>query len=171
MKFLEEALRYATIAELKTWMDHSTIQVNFWGSRLVSVEGYKGSVHLATIADKMMQITIYAWPKKMTFEERLNGIKIAQGIEEHYVKTDEIRRTRNILTQFFGLLQELFNVQGDSYIYLYTTRWNFDGGCLNYVKNTLQNIPKNTFEAAFPNQPIPHSWFDYQGLDLIVLRG
>lgn len=174
MDSLSETLSSSTLTfrQLRGLLENSHVRVSFWGSRLVSADGLKGSVNLAILAMRINSLTGYwSYPSIQisSLRDRLDGIKIARKLEKYYQQTDQMRKMANLITRFLGFLQELFNIQGDSNIWLYTNRFSIGGGCTNYIiVSKLQNIPKGLFEASFPHQEVPRTWFNYEEENFIV---
>src|SRR5260221_14105756 len=71
-------------------------RVTFWGSRIVKVKGYTGSVSIDFIAAKINQTgRIRCNADDMTLEERLAGIEITRKIKNFYKFTDEQKKNSN----------------------------------------------------------------------------
>lgn len=96
---------------------HVQAKVTFWGSRVVKVKGYTGTVSIDFLAKKIYQ----AGRKRcnadnMTIEERLAGLETTKKIKNFYKITDDEKKNSNFFTRFLVWIREFtFNP--------YTTRF------------------------------------------------
>jgi hypothetical protein len=104
------SLNYSTqLNVIESLLDSAHSTTTFWGSRVVEVNGYTGSVYVDDIAKKIL----YASRQRcdaanLTPKERISGIAIVRKLRKFYQDTDAKIQKSNSLTKFFNLIRESF---------------------------------------------------------------
>lgn len=103
-----DSLNYSTqLNVIENLLDSAHSTTTFWGSRVVKVNGHKGSVYVDDIAKKIL----YASRQRcdaddLITEERISGINIVRKLQKFYQDTDAEIQKSNPLTKFFNWIRE-----------------------------------------------------------------
>lgn len=118
--YLKEALANPTLASLRDLLEHSDIQISFWGVRVVTVEGYEGGIDLWYFSHHFAMLSglsDYVVERNLTIPERTSAIKCSHILKNHYEKAEEIIFDKTILTKIFYLFREIFFLYDSEWIY------------------------------------------------------
>jgi hypothetical protein len=77
------------------------VGVTFWGSRVVTIEGYQGSMYLEDFAKKILEAGHLDNVDKLTATGRCAGIDIAKTIKQLYRNTDRDLKKPKTVSQDF----------------------------------------------------------------------
>ena len=105
------------LSAVKKIMETAEVKTTFWGSRVVVVKGFSGSVYLDDIAHKI----ICAGNKRSDADnllpaERIAGINIVRKLKNLYSISDVQIKNSNFFTKFLNWIREYS-------IHPYTTRF------------------------------------------------
>lgn len=157
------------IKDLKKLLDKSKIDLTFFGSRIITVDGYEGSQNFSIFTKRLNNLAgWHTGEKNLSLADRLDGVKAARKIEQYYKDTDQMRKTADLITRVFEFLQEILNLNGDSNIWLYTERFPIDGCTTNLIVDDLRRISRSLFELSFPKRDVPKTWFNHENEEFIV---
>jgi hypothetical protein len=105
---------------LKILLDTSQVKTTFWGSRVVEVKDFTGSVYLEDIAREILVIGRQrSDADDLLPEERIAGIEIARKLEGFYRISDTQIQNSNFFTKFFNWIREFSFIP-------YTTRFHIE---------------------------------------------
>lgn len=106
-------------------METAEVKTSFWGSRVVEVEGYSGSVYLDSLAERV-QRTVYARDSMDYLRpgERIAGIEIVRKLQQFYIETDNQIESSNCLTRLFNWIREF------SFVPYYSSRFYIQGNVI-----------------------------------------
>lgn len=126
------------ILATKNFIDSAQVKTTFWGSRVVEVKGYTGSVYLDDLARKILE----AGGRRCEADdllpaERIAGIGIVRKLKDFY-RTSDIRiKNSNFFTRLLNWIREFS-------FFPYTTRF--------YIEETAE-IPFRAYsEGKFLQQ-------------------
>lgn len=81
--------------------------VTFWGTRIVTVSGYEGSIPLDDLVRRVSAASRdRCEADDWTTVERVAGIEITDKIDHFYSATDTLLSQSNVLTQLFNRINE-----------------------------------------------------------------
>ena len=141
------------LQDLGKILDKSQASVSFWGTRIVTVEGYEGSVRLLDISRRMMNF-VNDTKTDFSEEERASAIKSIGYIRTHYNETDQMQKS-NPITAIFAFFQSIFGTNGENLL-PYNERWFIeDHGAIYRFKGYTES----QFRARFPEQPLPREYY------------
>ncbi len=128
------------LLEVKHLVNAADTKTTFWGSRVVEIKGFTGSVYLEDIAEKIVS----AGRKRsdddnLSPAERIDGIEIVAKLNGFYLVTDKEIRNSNFLTRLLNWLREF------SFIPFNTTRYHIE----NTAANNFCAFSPSKYEAAF----------------------
>jgi len=130
------------LATVKTLLDSAKVKKTFWGARVVTVNGYTGSVYLEDLAYKI----VIASDKRSEANdlqpaERNAGIEIVKKLDRFYEISDQQIRCSNCFTRLLNWLREF------TCGYPYTTRF--------YLEQTAEsNFRKQLGGPEWRLQPV-----------------
>ena len=95
------------LSAVKEIVENAEVKTTFWGSRVVVVKGFSGSVYLDDIA----HLIICAGNKRsdaddLLPEERILGLKIVRKLEDFYSESDKQIQNSNFFTKFLNWIRE-----------------------------------------------------------------
>ncbi len=117
------ALNFSTqLEEVNKLLDGAQTDIIFWGTRVVKVNGYSGSVSLENLARKTLNVgQLRCEADDLTPSERIAGVEIVRKLQKFYKLTDTQKQNVNFITRFFIWIREFAFTP-------YTTRFYIDGG-------------------------------------------
>lgn len=128
---------------VKNLIDSAQAKTTFWGSRVVEVNGFTGSVYLEDIADKVLKASEERVDADdLTLKERIMGIGVVRKLVGFYQVTDAEIQDSNFLTRFLNWIREFSFVP-------YTTRF--------YIEEIAEKYFRGFSEVKFLQQF--GSWF------------
>jgi len=102
---------------VKNLIDTAQAKTTFWGSRVIEINGFKGSVYLDDIANKILMAGNQRLEADdLTPAERIAGIEIVRKLENLYQVTDAQIRNSNFFTRLLNWIREFSFIP-------YTTRF------------------------------------------------
>ncbi len=97
-----------TVCKLKSLLVKKTdVKFSFWGKRLVTIEGYEGSLPLARFVWRVEYIA--PSDDKFSLLNRYRGNFIAAKINKLYKKSDEITKDCSFITRIFIFIGSYFD--------------------------------------------------------------
>lgn len=110
----------AQLEQVNHLLANARATTTFWGSRLITIQGYTDSVSLEMVAKKVLDA---AYERKradnLTREERLIGIELVRKVKNFYVMTDQALQASSFFTRMLCWLREFS-------FFPYTTRFNIE---------------------------------------------
>lgn len=123
------------LEDLNEFIGKASSKVSFWGSRVITVEGYAGSYKLNDLSEKVLAIgRKFSEQDDMTLLERINGIEITKKLQSLYKQSDDELGKVNWFSRLLNWVSELS-------LYPYTTRF--------WVENSLKRDFRSFSEAKF----------------------
>jgi hypothetical protein len=112
-----------SMGDLETMVNEMHSNVSFWGSRVVSASGYKGTIPLSVLASRVTDLYNKAhWEnisgnrfvrlrdKRLIGDDQHTRAKaILEKINGFYAETDRIKQTRNVFTRFLCSIIDRWN--------------------------------------------------------------
>ncbi|MBA3284780.1 MAG: hypothetical protein H0U27_06945 [Nitrosopumilus sp.] len=114
-------LNFANMDEFNKILEKPNVKIDvtFWGTRTVTIEGFEGSIPLEEISQKIILATkADSKSNQLTNKVRLSGLNLTEKVCSFYSESDEIARGRN---------------------------FNFLTKCLMYVREYKRDIRERTF--------------------------
>ena len=106
------------LATVKDLIDVAQPKTTFWGSRVVEVNGFTGSVYLDDIARKILRTSgLRSDADDLLPAERIAGVEIVKKLEGCYRITDTQIQNSNFFTRFLNWIREFS-------LFPYTTRFH-----------------------------------------------
>lgn len=78
-----------TVAEINTMLDHAHVSVNWYGQRIVSVEGYEDSVEINELAKKYLNANPFDRDSNSSLPERLACYALWGRVQKLYRDSNE----------------------------------------------------------------------------------
>jgi hypothetical protein len=102
------SLNFSTNLEVvKNLIDKAEAKTTFWGSRVIKVAGYTGSIYLDDLAKKIIDAGRQRCEADdLQPAERVAGIDIVKKLRNFYEVTDTQIRNSNFFTRFLNWLRE-----------------------------------------------------------------
>jgi hypothetical protein len=102
------SLNFATqLNEVRDLLHTAQAKMTFWGCRVVTVNGFSGSVAVADIASKVLRASYKRCDDDdLTLPERIAGIEIVKKINGFYFDTDTHIQHANSFTKCFSGIRE-----------------------------------------------------------------
>ena len=102
------SLNFSTqLSDVKNLLDKAQAETTFWGSRVIKVQGFTGSVYLDDVAKKILEAgRTRCRADDLTPEERVAGIEIVGKLQNFYQMTDKQIQNSCFLTRFFCWIRE-----------------------------------------------------------------
>lgn len=104
------SLNFSTQLEVvKNLLDSNAAHATttFWGSRVVEVNGYTGSVYVDDIAKKILLASRERCDADdLTLAERISGVEIVNKLQQFYHDTDTEIQNASPITKFFNWIRE-----------------------------------------------------------------
>ena len=95
------------LSVVKNLIDTAQAKTTFWGSRVIEVNGFTGSVYLADVARKILKAgSQRSDADDLTPAERVAGIDTVRKLEKFYQITDLQIKTSNFFTKFLNRIRE-----------------------------------------------------------------
>lgn len=108
------------LADVKNLLDTAQVKTTFWGSRVVEVNGFTGSVYLEDMARKILNTSRQrSDADDLSPAERISGLDITRQLENFYIISDEQIQKSNFFTRFLNWIREFSFIP-------YTTRFYFE---------------------------------------------
>lgn len=99
---------------------NTCVKTTFWGSRVVEIDGYAGSVYLEDIASKIRAASKERCEAdNLILEERIAGIEMVHKLIDFYRISDNQIKNSNFFTRLINWIREFSFVP-------YTTRFYFE---------------------------------------------
>lgn len=100
----------SNLSEIKEMLDKSKVKVTFWGSRVVEVQGFTGSIYLDDLAIKITE----AGHKRsetddLSLKERIAGITIVNKVKRFYTDSDSQMEEANFFTRCINAVRTYFS--------------------------------------------------------------
>lgn len=126
------------LESIKNLIDIASTKTTFWGSRVVKVNGFTGSVYLDDIANKIVRAgNQRSDADDLTPEERIAGVEVVRKLENFYRVTDIQIQNSNFFTKFLNWIREFSFMP-------YPTRF--------FIEETAENNFRAYSEAKFLQQ-------------------
>lgn len=123
---------------VKNLIDTAQAKTTFWGSRVVEVNGFTGSVYLDDIANKILRAGNHrSDADDLTPAERIAGVEVVRKLENFYRVTDIQIQNSNFFTKFLNWIREFSFIP-------YTTRF--------YIEETAEGNFRAYSKAKFLQQ-------------------
>ncbi len=87
---LESISTNDTIAELDEMLDYAHVSINWYGHRIVSVDGYEDSVEINTLALKYLRANAFQRDENPSLQERLDCYNLWGRVQQLYIDSDNI---------------------------------------------------------------------------------
>lgn len=102
------SINFSTQLEVvKNILDKAETRITFWGTRLVEVGEYTGSITLESIASRVLKASNQRCEADdLTLAERVAGLDISKRVENLYLITDKQIQNANLLTRLFRWIRE-----------------------------------------------------------------
>jgi hypothetical protein len=151
------------VVELETMLDQAHVSVNWYGQRLVSVEGYEGAVEINKLAEKYLRAD--AFDDGAGLQERLDCYALWGRVQKLYKKSDKVLK-QTYLYQYLTPIREFRPYcracAGDPMALI--GEWDFSSR-----KTSLFEFSPEEFKKIWPNQePDGKSWKFYYGRETMT---
>lgn len=152
---LASLTRNDTVAQLNEMLNQAHVSVNWWGQRIISVDGYEGTVEINTLASIYLQANAFRGDRNPSLQERLNCCALWGRVQKLYTDSDDVLK-RTCLFKYFVPLKEFRPYcracAGDPMAII--GEWEF-----NSTKESLFEFLPDQFKAMWPNtEPQGKSW-------------
>ncbi|OGN55322.1 MAG: hypothetical protein A3D96_03470 [Chlamydiae bacterium RIFCSPHIGHO2_12_FULL_44_59] len=77
-----------TVAELNQMLNSTHVNISWWGSRLVSVDGYEGSVEINALALKYLSATPFQRDTESSLQDRLTCACLWGRVQQLYTDSE-----------------------------------------------------------------------------------
>ncbi len=95
------------LADVKNLLDTAQVKTTFWGSRVVEVNGFSGSVYLDDVAKKILSAgSQRSYADDLLPAERIDGIEIARKLQGFYRVSDTQIQNSHFFTKFLNWIRE-----------------------------------------------------------------
>lgn len=163
MPYLETHLKTLDFSNqlnaVRNLIETAQAKTTFWGSRVVEVNGFTGSVYLDSIVEKIQKAGKQRFDAHdLSLAERIDGIEITKKLEHFYRITDTQIRNSNLFTKLLNWVQEFL------FSFYRNTRFFFDEDrprqyfCAYSKANFLQQFG-GAFDAR-DTHPACHGFID-----------
>lgn len=78
-----------TVAELSKMLDQAHVAISWWGQRLVSIDGYTGSVEINELASKYLKAAPFQESTHLSLQERLDCDTLWGRINKLYIDSNK----------------------------------------------------------------------------------
>lgn len=137
-----------TISILSGMLDRAHTTISWWGERLVSVEGYEGSVPIDEIAQKYLHLAIDKQNIHLSLQDKLDHYMLWGKIEQLYHDSNT-KLSQSFVYKYLVLVKE-FRIHMDA---MSGSPLSFIRGSDLYEKRTaLLEFTPERFEALWPKQ-------------------
>ena len=118
-------------------------KITFWGTRVIQIDGFSGSVSLADLCSKILKISRQrSEADDLTSVERIAGVEIVNKLITFYERTDSQRKTCNVFTRFLIWIREYS-------LFPYTPRFYLEEDAANRFLGYSQEKFLQTFGGTF----------------------
>lgn len=117
---LEDKYNQSNLTEVHDLFNGAATEVSFWGTRLVTVNGYEGSLRLHDLGVDLIG-TAKSGDRQLSHEERASGISLTYRLQIFYKETDG---KGNFLARIFMYIREF------TFFNPYTVRFFIEDGKL-----------------------------------------
>lgn len=108
------------LTAVKSLVDAAQVRTAFWGSRVVEINGFTGSVYLDDVARKILRAgNQRSDADDLLPAERIAGVEIVRKLEDFYRISDTQIQNSNFFTRFMNWIQEFSFIP-------YTTRFHIE---------------------------------------------
>lgn len=126
------------LATVKNLLDTAQVKTTFWGSRVVEVNGFSGSVYLDDVARKILTAGYQrSDADDLLPAERIAGVEIVRKLKDFYRVSDTQIQNSNFFTKFLNFIREFSFIP-------YTTRF--------YIEETAEGNFRAYSEVKFLQQ-------------------
>jgi len=153
---LNSLSHFETVNQLKDMLKNAHVSISWWGQRLVSIDGFEGSVEINQLAAKYLRAEPFDRNTKASLKDRLECNSLWKDVKELYTKSnDELEKT--YLYRFLTPLKELRPwcraCAGDPLAII--NEWEFGS-----KKESLFTFTPEEFKKMWPDtEPNGKSWF------------
>ena len=77
-----------TVSELSQMLDHAHVSISNWGERLVSIDGYEGSVEINELALKYLRAAPFQRDTESSLQERLTCASLWGRVQQLYTDSN-----------------------------------------------------------------------------------
>jgi hypothetical protein len=77
-----------TVAELNQMLNHTHVNISWWGQRLVSVDGYEGSVEINELALKYLRAAPFQRDTESSLQDRLTCAGLWGRVQQLYTDSE-----------------------------------------------------------------------------------
>lgn len=133
------SLNFSTqLKDVENLINASCTKTTFWGSRIIKINGFTGSVYLDDIARKILKAgRERSDADDLTITERMSGMEIVKKLQKFYCDTDIKIQNSNLFTKFLNWIREFSCIP-------YTTRF--------YLEETADSNFRAYSQAKFLEQ-------------------
>lgn len=147
--------RNDTVSELDAMLNNAHVSINWHGKRLVSVDGYAGSVEIDKLANKYLRANAFRGESNPSLQKRLECHALWGRVQKLYADSDEELK-RTWLFKYYVPLKEFKlycrSCAGDPMAIL--GEWE-----LGAKKDSLFEFDPKMFKQMWPNEePQGKSW-------------
>ncbi len=134
---------------------NSHASINFWGERIVTVDGFRGSVPLK---DLVKRIVSFSRPRlEFNLDDRKACMRTVEKLQRAYIETDQLQSTN--LIRYASVWYFTFFLEAETeccnYIAFARARLNALGG--NGTPSVFEGFTRAQFKSTFPNQRPPRN--------------
>lgn len=143
--------------KLAALMQNASESTTIWGTKVISVPDYSGTVSISDLAAKINSAAdrYFIASANMTREERLNGINMMRNVNRLYYKADLYLEESFFFVQLLGIIQEVF---------FSLFRGSYDENKDN-AQGLFRTYQFRDFDTVFPgvrsNNGISPEWIDH----------
>jgi hypothetical protein len=102
---LESISSNDTVAELDEMLDRAHVSINWYGHRIVSVEGYEDSVEINTFALKYLRANAFQRDENPSLQERLDCYALWGRVQQLYTDSDNLLK-KTLLFKYLTPMKE-----------------------------------------------------------------
>jgi len=137
---LESISKYETVFEINKMLDNAHVSINWWGQRMVTIQGYEGCVEINKLAEKYLYNKVLDINETdIHLQERVNCYELWGRVDELYTHSDEALKRTWLFKYLVPLKEFLFSSQAKVYI--------MDSS----KKNLCFAFPPQEFQSRWPD--------------------
>jgi len=107
------------ITDIKNLIDRAKVETAFLGSRVVTVDGFTGSVDIDDIATRILEVSKVRFKAAdstpLSTEERIAGVDIVKKLNEFYIISDNDIKNCNFFTRLLNWILEFSTTPTSQY--------------------------------------------------------
>lgn len=153
--FTQSELNLKTLNFLFNQME-TEVNVSFWGSRIVTTGGFRGSAYLADFAEHVLWFSRLSDKSELTLEDRVAGIQVVDTILRFYQESDEILE-KHPVEKAFNIFWKITGYDKDEkFVLPLSTRVFVED---EITRKSFLSFTKEQFQDNFTDEPLPSDSF------------